>query len=126
MRDLILNNLKQLLSQAVKEVALFGSLIVSQEGLPITNSDQIDPKIEIEVLAAKVATYFDEGGIISEIPNEILFSFPGKKIFIIRIPSIGRANDSMLLITIIPNTIRFFKRNIKKIVKQIRGLFNDV
>lgn len=122
MRDL--NNLRELLNKATKEAAIRGCLLVSQEGLPILCSDNLDPEIEIENIAAKVASLFDEGVLFSGLPNEIVFLFPSEKIFILRIPLADRALNSMLFVTIIPNTVRYFKRSLKRIGKHIQDLLD--
>ncbi len=122
--DQKLFTLQQILNHIIEDSGFFGSLVASQEGLIILTSNQMDPKIEIESLAAKAAAIFNEDGIISDNPEDIVISYPNRKIFIQRISLFDSIINSILLITIMPNNLRYFRRKVNKIAKQVCSIIS--
>ena len=94
------NTLQQILNHLTEDSGFFGSIVSSEEGLIIITSKQMDPKIEIETLAAKAASIFSEDGMLTEFPEDIIISYPNKKIFIQKIPLLNELGDQILLIVV--------------------------
>lgn len=117
--DQKLFTLQQILNHIIEDSGFFGSLIASQEGLIILTSNQMDPNVEIESLAAKAAAIFNEDSLIKDHPEDIIISYTNKKIFIQKIPFFDQTSNSILLITILPNNLRYFRRKVNKIAKQV-------
>lgn len=104
---------RQTLELAIKKSGFFGSLVVSLEGLIIRTSDQMDPNIEVESLAAKAAALFKEDWAILKKPEEIIISYPGRKISIRKLSD--HIHVPILHITIMPDNFRYFKRKVKNV-----------
>lgn len=107
--------LQQILDEMTEDSGFFGSIISSQEGLIIINSNQMDPMIEIESTAAKAASIFNEKGVLSDDPDSITIGYPNKKVFIQKIPLNNGEGDSFLLIIIMPNNMRYYRRKVNKL-----------
>ena len=117
--DQKLNTLQQILNHITEDSGFFGSIVSSEEGLIIITSNQMDPRIEIENLAAKAASIFNEDGVISGNPEDITISYPNRKVYIQKISLFNNSKNSILLITIMPQNFRYFRRKINKIAKQV-------
>ena len=117
--DRKLDVLQQILDQITRDSGFYGSIVSSDEGLIIVNSNLMDPKIEIETLAAQAATIFGEKNILSDYPDCVTIGYPNKKVFIQRISLFTKSDDSILLITILPHNLRYYKRKVNKIAKQV-------
>lgn len=117
--DQKLNTLQHIINNITEDLGFFGSIISSEEGLVIFTSNQVDPKIELESLAAKAASLFNDYKEFSENPEDITISYTDKKIFIQKISLANNANNGILLITIMPQNIRYFRRKVNKIAKHL-------
>lgn len=111
------NTLQQILNHITKDSGFYGSILSSEEGLPIINSTQMESNIEIESLAAKAASIFNEDGVVTEYPEEITITYPNKKIFIQKISLIEENGAYAFLIVLMPPNMRYFKRKIIKLRK---------
>ncbi|MHA1132015.1 MAG: hypothetical protein ACTSQI_06030 [Candidatus Helarchaeota archaeon] len=114
-----LDVLQQILDQITQDSGFYGSIISSDEGLIIVNSNQMDPKVEIESLAAHAATIFNEKGVLYDHPECVTIGYPNRKVFIQRLSLFNDSDNSILLITILPHNLRYYKRKINKIAKQV-------
>ena len=117
--DQKLNTLQHIINNITEDLGFFGSIISSEEGLIIFTSNQVDPKIELESLAAKAASLFNDYREFSENPEDITISYTDKKIFIQKISLINNSDNGILLITIMPQNIRYFRRKVNKIAKHL-------
>lgn len=117
--DRKLDALQQILNEITEDSGFYGSIISSDEGLIVISSSLMDPKIEMESLAAKAASIFNEKGVVPDDPECVTIGYPNKKIFIQKIPVFNNFENSLLLITILPSNLRYFKRKINKIAKQV-------
>jgi predicted regulator of Ras-like GTPase activity (Roadblock/LC7/MglB family) len=117
--DQKLNTLQHIVNNITEDLGFFGSIISSEEGLIIFTSNQVDPKIELESLAAKAASLFNDYREFSENPEDITISYTDKKIFIQKISLTNNADNGILLITIMPQNIRYFRRKVNKIAKHL-------
>ncbi len=116
-----LNVLQQILDKITEESGFYGSIISSEEGLIIINSNQMDPRIEIESLAAQAASIFNEKSLLSgsDYPENVTIDYPTRKIFIQRIYTADGINEKnrngFLLIILMPNNMRYFRRKANKL-----------
>lgn len=117
--DQKLNTLQHIINNITEDLGFFGSIISSEEGLIIFTSNQVDPKIELESLAAKAASLFNDYREFSENPEDITISYTDKKIFIQKIALTNNSDNGILLITIMPQNIRYFRRKVNKIAKHL-------
>jgi predicted regulator of Ras-like GTPase activity (Roadblock/LC7/MglB family) len=117
--DQKLNTLQHIINNITEDLGFFGSIISSEEGLVIFTSNQVDPKIELESLAAKAASLFNDYREFSENPEDITISYTDKKIFIQKISLTNNSSNGILLITIMPQNIRYFRRKVNKIAKHL-------
>jgi predicted regulator of Ras-like GTPase activity (Roadblock/LC7/MglB family) len=117
--DQKLNTLQHIINNITEDLGFFGSIISSEEGLIIFTSNQVDPKIELESLAAKAASLFNDYREFSENPEDITISYTDKKIFIQKISLTNNSDNGILLITIMPQNIRYFRRKVNKIAKHL-------
>ena len=117
--DQKLNTLQHIINNITEDLGFFGSIISSEEGLIIFTSNQVDPKIELESLAAKAASLFNDYKEFSENPEDITISYTDKKIFIQKISLTNNSDNGILLITIMPQNIRYFRRKVNKIAKHL-------
>lgn len=117
--DQKLNTLQHIINNITEDLGFFGSIISSEEGLIIFTSNQVDPKIELESLAAKAASLFNDYREFSENPEDITISYTDKKIFIQKISLTNNSANGILLITIMPQNIRYFRRKVNKIAKHL-------
>lgn len=111
------NTLQQILNHLTEDSGFFGSIISSEEGLVVMNSTLMDPNIEIESLAAKAASIFNEDGVVTEHPEDITITYPNKKIFIQKISLIEGNGANAFLIVLMPPNMRYFKRKVFKLRK---------
>ena len=114
------------LNSLIKESGFFGGIVVSQEGLVVLVSQLIDPAIEVDSLAAMAASIFNESGMISENPEDVVIAYPDRKVFIQKLPLLDTLANYLFFITIIPNHIRHFRRNANKIAKISLYLVKDL
>jgi predicted regulator of Ras-like GTPase activity (Roadblock/LC7/MglB family) len=117
--DQKLNTLQHIINDITEDLGFFGSIISSEEGLIIFTSNQVDPKIELESLAAKAASLFNDYREFSENPEDVTISYTDKKIFIQKISLTNNSDNGILLITIMPQNIRYFRRKVNKIAKHL-------
>lgn len=117
--DQKLDALQEILNQLIEESGFFGSLLASQEGLIILCSKQMDPTLELESLAAKAASIFSEDSLISDYPEDIIINYANKKIFIQKVSIISGAGNNLLFITVMPTNMRYYRRKINKITKEV-------
>jgi len=113
------NTLQQILNEITKDSGFYGSIISSEEGLIILNSSQMDPKVEIESLAAKAASIFNEDDVVADHPEDITISYINKKIFIQKVSLPDNSDNYLLLITLMPHNYRYFRRRINKIINLV-------
>ncbi|MHA1321885.1 MAG: hypothetical protein ACTSRL_03735 [Candidatus Helarchaeota archaeon] len=118
--DQKLQKIQHILNKSIQEFGFFGSIIASQEGLIIFNSNQMDPKIEIEILAAKAAAIFNEQEMVMENPENITICYPKKKIFIQKISVFNGTVNNLLLIVLMPANMRYFRRKVNKIANKLK------
>ena len=90
-----------------------------ETGKKIAETQGISPKIELESLAAKAASLFNDYKEFSENPEDITISYTDKKIFIQKISLTNNSDNGILLITIMPQNIRYFRRKVNKIAKHL-------
>ena len=64
--DQKINTLQYIINNITEDLGFFGSIVSSEEGLIILTSNQVDPKIEMESLAAKAASLFNDYKEFSE------------------------------------------------------------
>ena len=114
-----INTLQYIINNITEDLGFFGSIVSSEEGLVILTSNQVDPKIEMESLAAKAASLFNDYKEFSENPEDITITYTDKKIFIQKISLLDNSDNSILLITIMPQNIRYFRRKVNKLAKYV-------
>lgn len=114
-----INTLQYVINNITEDLGFFGSIVSSEEGLIILTSNQVDPKIQMESLAAKAASLFNDYKEFSENPEDITISYTDKKIFIQKISLTNNSDNCILLITIMPQNIRYFRRKINKLAKYV-------
>jgi len=111
--------MQYMINNITEDLGFYESIIASDEGLIILTSNQVDPKIEIESLAAKAASIFNDYKEFSENPEDITITYTDKKIFIQKISLIDNSNNCILLITIMPQNVRYFRRKVNKLAKYV-------
>ncbi len=111
--------LQQMVDHITEDSGFYGTIISSEEGLIIINSNHLDSKIEIEPLAAKAASIFNDYEIISENPEDIIITYTNKKIFIRKLSPLNNSENSILLIAIMPLNMRYYRRKINKIANNV-------
>ena len=114
-----INTLQYIINNITEDLGFFGSIVSSEEGLIILTSNQVDPKIEMESLAAKAASLFNDYKEFSENPEDITITYTDKKIFIQKISLLDNSDNCILLITIMPQNIRYFRRKVNKLAKYV-------
>ena len=119
-----LNALQQILDNLTEDSGFFGSIISSEEGLIILSTNRMDPTMEIEALAAKAATIFNEYEESSSMPQDITINYPSKKIFIQKVSSFNNSGNSVLLITLMPQNLRYFRRKVNRLVKHTYSIIS--
>jgi predicted regulator of Ras-like GTPase activity (Roadblock/LC7/MglB family) len=117
--DQKINTLQYIINNITEDLGFFGSIVSSEEGLIILTSNQVDPKIEMESLAAKAASLFNDYKEFSENPEDITITYTDKKIFIQKISLLDNSDNCILLITIMPQNIRYFRRKVNKLAKYV-------
>ena len=117
--DRKLDVLQQILDEVTEDSGFYGSVVSSEEGLVVISSNLMDPKVEVESLAAKAASIINEKGVLSDYPDCVTIGYPNKKIFIQKISLTENSENSVLLIAILPSSLRYYKRKINKIAKQV-------
>jgi len=114
-----LETLQQILDNMTEDSGFYGAVISSEEGLIIINSNHMDPKIEIEPLAAKAASILNNYEIFSDNPEDITITYPNKKIFIRKVSTFNNTENSVILIAIMPNNMRYYRRKVNKIANNV-------
>ncbi|NVM53130.1 MAG: roadblock/LC7 domain-containing protein [Candidatus Helarchaeota archaeon] len=111
--------LQQILDDIIEESGFYGIILTSDEGLIVTHSKLLDQEVDLDSLAARAANIFNENGIGIYNPEDIIVSYPNKKIFIQKVSFSEDSTPILLLITIMPSNVRYFKRKINKIKKNL-------
>ncbi len=109
--------LQQELNHLIEKSGFLGGLIASQEGLVILASEQKDPSIEIDNLAANAASIFNENSMYSDSAEEVMISYPNRKVFIQKLLLPEDISNILLFILIVPNHLRYFRRSANKVAK---------
>ena len=103
------------------ENGLLGNILSSDEGLVIANSvnsDLYDP-ILISAMAASIIT---ENHFGFSNPNQIILSYDAEKIIVNKFKT-PKNGTELLLISIIPQSKRYFKRCLNKSIKLVNAMF---
>jgi len=117
-------NVKKLQSELEKirdENGLLGNILSSEEGLVILDTLQSEV-YDSTVISAMAASLITEDHLGFSSPKEIILSYDGEKIVINKF-NIPKKDIDLLLISIIPQKLRYFKRCLNKSIKVVTKNF---
>ena len=102
----------------VEKTKIFGSILCSEEGLIIIDTFNNNSIYNTETISAMAASMISEHNYGYIPPQEIILSYENDKIVIRKILSPKKHLD-LILISIVPHDLRYYRRYVNKIIKII-------
>ncbi|NHI92764.1 MAG: hypothetical protein EAX96_09715 [Candidatus Lokiarchaeota archaeon] len=116
-----ISELENFLNAFNQKIGIFGSLVISDDGLIILSSRDLSNNIDLESVAADAANIFNSD---NNFYKEALLSLNEMKVYVTRMDDEKIKNSkSMIFISILPPNIRYYKRKINKIKNKIKLFF---
>ena len=103
------------------ESGLFGNILSSDEGLVIIDAINLE-NYDSTLISAMAASMITENHFGFSNPNEIILSYDTERIIINKF-YIQKKDVELLLISIIPPVMRYFKRCLNKSIKLVNKIF---
>ncbi len=98
--------------------------IASPEGQILINSQKIPIKIDLKPVVEEVASLFRNLERFPHAPSDIILTYTNEKVYVQKIFSNSSSEHFLLFIAVIPLNCLYFKRALKKNVKNIKFFLN--
>lgn len=99
--------------------SLYYLCIASKQGQILINSEKIPIRIDLNAIVQEVALLFRKLEKTIQQPNDIILTYTDEKVYVQKIPFNLNSENFLLLIAVLPINCLYFKRAIKKNMKQI-------
>ncbi|MHA1268212.1 MAG: hypothetical protein ACTSPY_00375 [Candidatus Helarchaeota archaeon] len=114
------NKVQNTMQTIVDESEIIGCILCSEEGLLIFDTFEYNSIYNSETIAAMAASMMNEQNFGYILPDEIFLNYlsQNEKIIIRRVLCKKKGHE-FLLISIVPIKMRYFRRQVNKLVKMI-------
>ena len=114
-------NLQTELERLTDDCGLVGNILTSEDGLVIIEAVNPDFHYDSTLISAMAASLISENHFGFSNPNEIILNYDIERIIINRL-TVKKKDLNLLLISITPLKMRYFKRFLKKSIKLINKM----